>query len=62
MTACALTIEGYRTKCKNLRVKQKVYQFYTINGLIHLRIWSSKNYDSMVDLQNLFPDIGIDSF
>ena len=36
-------------KCKKLRDKQKVHQYYTINGLIRLRIeeiWSSKNYFS----------------
>ena len=52
-------------KCKKLREKQKVYQYYTINGLIRLRIQESgpaKTITHMVDLQNLFPDIDIDSF
>ena len=52
-------------KCKKLREKLKVYQYYTINGLIRLRIQESgpaKTITHMVDLQNLFPDIDIDSF
>ena len=44
--------------------KQKLYQYYTINGLIRLRIEESgqaKTITHMVDLQNLFPNIDIDS-
>ena len=55
---------GIWSKCKNLREKQKVYQYYTINGLIRLRIEESgqaKAITHIVDLQNLFPDIEIDS-
>ena len=55
---------GIRKKCKRLRDKQKVHQYYTINGLILLRIEESgqaKIISHMVDLQNLFPDIEIDS-
>ena len=51
-------------KCKKLRDKQKVYQYYTINGLIRLLIEESgqtKTITHMVDLQNLSPDIDIDS-
>ena len=51
-------------KYKKLRDKQKVYQYYTINGLIRLRIEESvqaKTITHMVDLQDLFPDIEIDS-
>ena len=51
-------------KCKKLRDKQEVHHYYTINGLIRLRIEESgqvKIITHMVDLQNLFPDIGIDS-
>ena len=54
---------GVWSKCKKLRVKQKVYQYYTINGLIRLRIEESgqaKIITHMVDLQNLLPDIEID--
>ena len=32
---------GIWNKCKKLRVKQKVHQYYTINGLIRLRIEES---------------------
>ena len=32
---------GIWNKCKKLRDKQKVYQYYTINGLIRLRIEES---------------------
>ena len=49
---------------KSISIKQKVYQYYTINGLIRLRIEESsqaKTITQMVDLQNLFPDIDIDS-
>ena len=63
MTACALTIEGYGTNVKNWD-KQKVYQYYTINGLIRLRTEESgqaKTITHMADLQNLFPDIEIDN-
>ena len=55
---------GIRSKCKKLRDKQKVHQYYTINGLIRLRIEQSsqaKIINHMVDLQNLFPDIDISS-
>ena len=51
-------------KCKKLRDKQKVHQYYTINGLNRLRTEESgqaKIITHMVDLQNLFPDIEIDS-
>ena len=64
MWACALTIGGYGTNVKSQRDKQKVHQYYTINGLIHLRIQESgqaKIITHMVDLQNLFPDTEIDS-
>ena len=55
---------GIWNKCKKLRDKQKVHQYYTINGLIRLRIEESsqaKIITHAVDLQNLFPDIEIDS-
>ena len=54
---------GIWNKCKKLRAKQKVYQYYTINGLICLRIEESgqaKTITHMVDLQNLLPGIDID--
>ena len=55
---------GIWSKCKKLMDKQKLYQYYTINGLIRLRIEESgqaKTITHMVDLQNLFSDIDIDS-
>ena len=55
---------GIWNKCKKIRGRQKVHQYYTINGLIFLRIEESdqvKIITHMVDLQNLFPDIEIDS-
>ena len=55
---------GIWNKCKKLRDKQKVHQYYTINGLIRLRIEESgqaKIITHIDDLQNLFPDIEIDS-
>ena len=55
---------GIWNKYKKLRDKQKVYQCYAINGLIRLRIEESgqaKTITHMVDLQDLFPDIEIDS-
>ena len=55
---------GIWNKCKKLRDKQKVQQYYRINGLIRLRIEESgqaKIITHMVDLQNLFPDTEIDS-
>ena len=55
---------GLWNKCKKLRDKQKVYQYYTINELICLRSEESgqaKTITHMGDLQNLFPDTDIDS-
>ena len=55
---------GIWNKCKKLRDKQKVHQYYTINSLIRSRIEKSgqvKIITHMIDLQNLFPDIEIDS-
>ena len=55
---------GIWNKCKKSRDKQKVHQYYTINGLIRLQIeefGQAKIITHMVDLPNLFPDIEIDS-
>ena len=55
---------GIWSKCKKSRDKQKVHQYYAINGLIRLQIEESgqaKIITHMVDLRNLFPDIEIDS-
>ena len=59
MRVCASTIGGYGTNDK-----QKVHQYYTINGLIRLKIEESgqaKIITYMVDLQNLFSDVEIHS-
>ena len=56
--------QGIWNKCKKLRDKQKVHRYYTINGLIYLRIKESgqaKIITHMIDLESLFPDIEIDS-
>ena len=56
--------QGISTKCKKLRDKQKVHQYYTINGLIRLRTEESgqaKVITHMVDLQNFEIDIEIES-
>ena len=56
--------QGIWNKCKELRDKQKVHQYYTINGLICLRMEESgqaKIDTHMFDLQNLFSDIEIHS-
>ena len=48
---------GIWNKCKKLRGKQKVDQYYTINDLVRLRIEESgqaKIITHMVDLHNLF--------
>lgn len=55
---------GLWNKCKKLRGKQKVHQYYTLFGLICLQIEKSgqvKIITHMVDLQNLFPNIEIES-
>ena len=51
-------------KCKKLRDKQKVHEYYRTNALIRLRIEESgqrKIITHMVDLQKLLSDIEIDS-
>ena len=52
------------SKCKKLKEKQKVDQYFTINCLTRLRIEESgqtKIINHMVDLQNMLPDFEIDS-
>ena len=51
-------------KCKKLWNKQKLYQYYTINGSVCLWIEESgqvKTITNILDWQNLFPHIEIDS-
>ena len=57
---CTLTIGEYGTNAKKLRNTQKFLQYYTINGLIRLRIEKSgleKVVTHILDQQNLPPDI-----
>ena len=54
---------GIWNKCKKLRANQKLHQFYTINGIVHVKLEENgppKSITHMLDLVNLFPDIEID--
>ena len=51
-------------KCRKLRANQKLHQFYTINGIVRVKLEENcppKSITHMLDLVNLFPDIEIDS-
>ena len=53
---------GIWNKCKKLRAIQKIHQFYTISGLIRVKLEEtgpSRIITHMVDLKELFPDIDI---
>ena len=55
---------GIWNKCKKLRAIQKINQFYTISGLIRVKLEEtgpSKIITHMVDLKELFPDIDIEN-
>ena len=55
---------GIWNKCKKLRANQKLHQFYTINGIVRVKLEENgppKSITHMLDLVNLFPDIEIDS-
>ena len=55
---------GIWNKCKKLRPIQKLHQFYTISGLIRVKLEGtgpSKIITHMVDLRELFPDIDIEN-
>ena len=55
---------GIWNKFKKLRATQKIHQFYTISGLIHVKLQEtgpSKIITHMVDLKDLFPDIDIEN-
>ena len=46
------------------RANQKLHQFYTINGIVCIKLEENdppKSITHMLDLVNLFPDIEIDS-
>ena len=53
---------GIWNKCKKLRGNQKLHQFYTINGVVRVKLEENgtpKSITHMLDLLNLFPDIEI---
>ena len=55
---------GIWNKCKKLRANQKLHQFYTINGIVRVKLDENGPPNSithMLDLVHLFPDIEIDS-
>ena len=55
---------GIWNKCKKLGASQKIHQFYRISGLICVKLGKtgpSKIMTYMVDLKELFPDIGIEN-
>ena len=55
---------GIWNKCKKLRAIQKIHQFYTISGLIRVKLEKtgpSKIITHVVDLKELFPDIDIEN-
>ena len=50
-------------KCKASKNKNKLHQFYTINGIIKVKLIehsSVKTVTHISDLDELFPDINID--
>ena len=54
---------GIWNKCKNL-ANQKLHQFYTINGIVYVKLEKNgppKSITPILDLVNLFPGIEIDS-
>ena len=55
---------GIWNKCKKLRENKKLHRFYTINGIVRVKLEENdplKSITLMLDLANLFPDIEIDS-
>ena len=55
---------GIWNKCKKLRANQKLHQFYTINGIVRVKLEENglpRSITHMLDLANLFPDIEVDS-
>ena len=56
--------KGICSKCKKLTAIQKIHQFYTISGLIRVKMEEtgpSKIITHMVDLKDLFPHIDIEN-
>ena len=55
---------GIWNKCKKLRTTQKIHQFYTISGLIRVKLEEtgpSRVITHMIDLKELFPDVNIEN-
>ena len=55
---------GIWNKCKKLRAIQKIHQFYTISGLIRVKLEEtgpSRVITHMIDLKELFPDVNIEN-
>ena len=55
---------GIWNKCKKLGASQKMHQFYRVSGLICVKLEKtgpSKIMTYMVDLKELFPNIGIEN-
>ena len=55
---------GIWNKCKKLRAIQKIHQFYTISGLIRVKLEEtgpSREITHMIDLKELFPDVNIEN-
>ena len=55
---------GLWNKCKRLKGDKKIYQFYTNNGIIRLKLvenGSVKTITHVNDLKDLFPNIDIDN-
>ena len=55
---------GIWNKCKKLRAIQKIHQFYTISGLIRVKLEEtgpSRIIIHMIDLKELFPDVDIEN-
>ena len=55
---------GIWKKCKKLRANQKLLQFYTINGIVRVKLEENsppRSITHILDLTNLFPDIEVDS-
>ena len=55
---------GIWNKCKKLRAVQKIHQFYTISGLIRVKLEETDPYKvitRIVDLKELFPDTDIEN-
>ena len=58
------TTEAFRINVRELRANQKLHQFYTVNGIVQVKLEENgppKSITHILDLVNLFPDIEINS-